>query len=1072
MKQFKFLFIIPILLWSLNVVAQNSNFTEYMIEDGLIMSQIESIVQDNDGNLWIGTIGGLSKYNGTEFANYTQKEGLAEDWVSVCYFSTKSNTLWLGHRGGGVSIKKEGETKFTDLVIEKYTKYNLINDITEDQDGNVLIAVENLGVLHYNVETDEIVKVKDISATHINTLEVDQNNILWVGTEKGIYYINAKTLDMVYKLSADKIGDDEINQVKVVFENEMWVSTGHSGVVRYKVPANETGYKNLESKSLTMEDGVPSNNIYNVYEDHYHNVWIATHKKGILQYKPKNYTGKSSDFIQGGVTIFSNKFEMKYYQANTFFEDREGIMWMGTEFGLLKYMGELFKIYDQHDDLINNLVWSILEDNEGSMWYGTSKGVSRFQFPFVNGEKQYHNPKVTSFTTKNGLPENIVISMFQDKKGTIWMGTENSGVFTISKEGKILKTYNEANGLSNNKVFCIEEDKEGNVWLGTKNGISIINVNTGSVSKVSKISGLGGDKVYSLFRDSKDNMWIGILGGNLTMYDGKSYNQFSAKEGVPEKFIISIAEDSNNNLWFAAYSDGVLKYDGKSFKKYSLEEGLKSNSIHFITCDNDNNVWIGQSVGIEKFDPKSEQFSFYGRQQGFVGMETNENAVYKDIKGNIWFGTLRGVVKFNPSKEEKNVKEPLTKINSMNVFMDEVQLEDGATFSYDKNYLTFNYKGICLKNANEVYYKYRLEGLNDEWSKPVKTSQVTFPGLSHGKYKFSVLASNNNGIWNKEPVTYSFKVTPPFWKTWWFYTLDIIVILGAIILVVKGRERKLLKNQEKLEREVQLRTEELQKEKEVVEKQNKNITESIGYARRIQDAILPPKQEIDKMLNESFILYEPKDVVSGDFYWMHKKGDKTFVAAVDCTGHGVPGAFMSLIGYNLLEKVVNESDNVTPSDLLNKLSVEITRALRQDGAIDSVKDGMDISICSVDFSKKELDFAGAYNPMYLVRKGELTEYKADKVPIGKGTDKGDTKFVNQKINLETNDVIYMFSDGYADQKGGVKKKKYYYKPFREYLVSIADLPLDEQKQKLSSEFANWRGDVIQIDDVLVLGFKI
>ena len=344
--------------------------------------------------------------------------------------------------------------------------------------------------------------------------------------------------------------------------------------------------------------------------------------------------------------------------------------------------------------------------------------------------------------------------------------------------------------------------------------------------------------------------------------------------------------------------------------------------------------------------------------------------------------------------------------------------------------------------------------------------------LPAGSYKFNVLASNNNGIWNKEATSFSFVVTPPFWKTWWFYSIVSVLSLIGVVAFIKIRERKMLKRQEELEHTVALRTEELRKEKEVVEAQNHNIKESISYARRIQEAILPPQNVIEKILPESFILYKPKDVVSGDFYWINEKNNITYVAAVDCTGHGVPGAFMSLIGYNILEKVLNDNDNLAPNEILKGLSTEISRALRQDGEDKTIKDGMDLALIAIDMNKRELEFSGAYNPMYLVRNKELTEYKADKLPIGKGSVKKGVDFENQKISLESGDIVYMFSDGFADQKGGDKKKKYFYPPFRSFLTEISELPLKEQKQKLEDELVRWRGDVEQIDDVLVLGIRI
>jgi hypothetical protein len=363
-------------------------------------------------------------------------------------------------------------------------------------------------------------------------------------------------------------------------------------------------------------------------------------------------------------------------------------------------------------------------------------------------------------------------------------------------------------------------------------------------------------------------------------------------------------------------------------------------------------IWIGQSLGIEKYDAKERAFSLYGKLQGFSGMETNENAVYKDSKGNIWFGTLRGVIKFDPSKDKINATKPLTYIENIKIFYQNQPLENNASFSYQDNYLTFDVIGISLTNPKEVQYKYWLEGLNTEWSPPTKLSTITFSGLPPGKYTLHVKSINNSGVESSEDILYTFTITPPFWKTWWFYTLCAMAILTGIYLFIKQREQKLKERQVYLEQEVEKRTLELKKEKELVEKQNqeitqknKNITESISYAKRIQEAILPPLDLVKKALPESFILFKPKDIVSGDFYWLHETDEHILFAAVDCTGHGVPGAFMSIIGNNLLDKIVKEMRITTPSDILKTLSKELVKTLRQDESAE-VKDGMDIALCN------------------------------------------------------------------------------------------------------------------------------
>jgi phosphoserine phosphatase RsbU/P len=269
----------------------------------------------------------------------------------------------------------------------------------------------------------------------------------------------------------------------------------------------------------------------------------------------------------------------------------------------------------------------------------------------------------------------------------------------------------------------------------------------------------------------------------------------------------------------------------------------------------------------------------------------------------------------------------------------------------------------------------------------------------------------------------------------------------------------------------------LEEKNVIIEEKNKDISDSINYAQRIQHAILPPLEKLDKVLKEYFILYKPKDVVSGDFYW-HAAVKTTpinnepsyeivVLAAVDCTGHGVPGALMSIIGSTILNQTVTNAAINTPADALSFLNKEVTKSLN------SIKDGMDMSLCAINFSKMELQYAGANNPVYLVRNKKFIEFKADKKAIGADVENAEVKtFTNNIIPLEKGDCLYLFTDGYADQFGGPQGKKFKYKKFQELLVEIQDNTIDEQKKILNFHHEQWKGTLEQVDDILVIGVKI
>ena len=292
-----------------------------------------------------------------------------------------------------------------------------------------------------------------------------------------------------------------------------------------------------------------------------------------------------------------------------------------------------------------------------------------------------------------------------------------------------------------------------------------------------------------------------------------------------------------------------------------------------------------------------------------------------------------------------------------------------------------------------------------------------------------------------------------------------VVILGSGFLLF--RAYRAIKHANILLEEQNI---EIKHQRDQIFQQKQEITDSIMYASRIQTAILPPEKFLDE-LADHFILYKPRDIVSGDYYWMTQKDNKTIVVVADCTGHGVPGAFMSMLGISFLNEIVNKGDSTQPNDILNNLRDNVVNSLHQTGEEGEQQDGMDLALCVIDNDKTRLWFAGAYNPLFLIRDGELTEVKPDKMPIGIHKEKTDP-FTNNEVPIRKGDAIYMFSDGYVDQFGGPKAKKFMSKNFKDLLVSIHNDPMKDQKEFLDSTIENWKGDVEQIDDILVMGLRI
>lgn len=306
------------------------------------------------------------------------------------------------------------------------------------------------------------------------------------------------------------------------------------------------------------------------------------------------------------------------------------------------------------------------------------------------------------------------------------------------------------------------------------------------------------------------------------------------------------------------------------------------------------------------------------------------------------------------------------------------------------------------------------------------------------------------------------------------FIIAACLLLAVAFFIFRGLRQKQKANivLEEKNKIIEEQKQTVENQKHIVEEQNKDITDSIRYAERIQSAILPPEKLWHTLFPQSFVFYKPKDILSGDFYWIEQKGDLVFVAAADCTGHGVPGALISIVNYNLLNKAVLEKDLNNPADILNYVNQQLTVALHQTFQESSVKDGMDIALCVLNTKTLELHYAGANNPIYIIQNMELVQLNADKFPVGAFVDEQVQSFTSKQIQLQKNDLIYLFSDGYADQFGGDKGKKFKYKQLKEVLVENQNIPMKQQRLIIEERFVSWKGKLEQVDDVLVIGIRV
>lgn len=1047
----------------LSATAQLLNFKNYSLEDGLPQSQIIDLMQDRYGNMWFATNGGgISRFDGLKFNNFSTKDGLNNNRVSAV-FEYDDKTILIGTIKGLNRFYNKKIYKFEDTLV----KDRSIHSFYKHSDGNCWIGTSSGIVLYDGKSFKEFPRNDSLGSFQVWCITQDKLGNTWIATMlNGVFCYDGKT--MKHFTLKDGLTDLKTRSI-ILNGDKVWVST-YRGIHEYDPALAYTGsqsFKLLESKQFYET-------IYKLYKDSLGNIWAGT-ARGVIKmsYGKSRYFTKANGLCGGMVDGIT--------------QDREGNMWFGSfSGGVSRYKNDLFVNFNEKHGLVNNTVMSVFKDSKDNIWLGTwGGGVSKFDYGLF---KKQDTVVFTNYTQKEGLVYNNIWSIAEDKQGNIWFGTSATGLSKF--DGKKFTNYHFRDGIHGVRIPSMMIDRKGNLWIANENGVDVYDGKTFTPYGVK--DGLSNQGVNALYQDNFGDIWLGSP-DRITKYDGKTFTSITRPEGFPR--IRNLVRDHLGYLWIST-DLGVAVYNGKQFITINELNGLSSNTVYYVNADDHGNLWIGTNNGIDRLDitayvnQKEVKLKHYGKEEGFIGLECNQNAIYRDIDGKLWIGTVDGVTIYNPDFEFKNKVEPQTQITNVRLFFENSSFSDYAdsvvnglpqnlVLPYDKNHLTFDFIGICQTIPGKVKYRFMLQNFDATWSPEASETSVTYSNLPPGDYTFMLEAANNDGIQNVRPITFSFSITPPLWKRPWFYIISIIIGFLIIYTFVKMREQSLQRSRTRLKEEVEIRTRELIEEKEKlqiayseIDEKNKDITDSIHYAKRIQEAILPPDTLFKQLLPESFVFYRPKDIVSGDFYWLEQWGPQTLVAAVDCTGHGVPGAFMSIVAHNILTQTVNVLGLAKPSLILNETNSQLSRKLNQNPEEATVRDGMDISLCAINHKKGVIEFAGANNPIWIIRDGQVIEIDGDKFPIGAFIGEELQLFTNHEWEIQKNDMIYIFTDGYADQFGGPKGKKFKYKQLQQVLLDIYMKPVNEQKSILGSTMDAWQGDLDQLDDILVIGIRI
>lgn len=841
-------------------------------------------------------------------------------------------------------------------------------------------------------------------------------------------------------------------------------------------------------------------------------------KMGIIQFSPDMTSKVLRSMDEVNITAGLNV-EDELYVVGTF---TRGIYVFNKSFEVLNHL-------DVSDGLADGNVQCLFLDQERNLWVGTNKGVTKIEVtsPISTYAKNAGlTSAVESITTFKGT---VYMATFE---GVFYIDNNATGKDRIRKiEGLNIdcydllpfhtrqdtvlliaavdgiKVYNPASGEKPESIQAggpwrmVRSKMDTNrVLVCNYNGLSSVYWNGGSFENEGYVGGFEED-VFNFQLQEDGTLWLGTTNNGVFRTHEKIFTDttiemehFYMEEGLPEGDVF-IGMVEGRPLF--ASEKGIYELREGKFQLYNglgvdFSEGNKG--VHRIVTEPNGNVWM------VIFDQSNEFEIGYARPTD-AGYEWNSNefvthseeivhAIHFGQHNVVWLGGVNGLMRFDPTNDFQEERPFSAMVREVvrggetlfnGAFFDEggniLLSQPNELISYldysEGNFL-FRFSATSFIEEEGTQYRYMLEGQDEEWSSWTTNTEATYTNVREGNYVFKVQAKNIYGEVS-EVASYEFTIRPPWYRTVWAYIGYGVGFILLIYLAIRFSIRRVQKQKEHLEGVVRERTaevvaqkEEVEKQKVLIEEKNKDIMDSIKYAKRIQDAILPSNDTIEQCFRDAFVLYKPKDIVSGDFYWIKQKQGKSLFAAVDCTGHGVPGAFVSIIGNNGLNRAINEFKLVQPSLILDRLTMIVEEAFVQEGY--DVKDGMDMALCSLDREKGVLEFAGANNPLYLVRDGELIETKADKQPIGSFDDR--KPYTNHTVEVKEGDCVFILSDGFPDQFGGPRGKKFKYKPLKRILEKVGDSSMKEMHDLLEKTFADWRGDYEQIDDVCIIGVRV
>lgn len=722
--------------------------------DGISISMITSLAQTREGYLWIGTQGGLIRFDGVKFLKFNT-QNISEMKINhiTTLYADRDGMLWIGTRAGLLNFRDGNffHLKGSDLLSD-----DVIYSIFEDG-HQVWIGTEKRGLIGYRnqifneIHPDIPVGIKDVYA-----VTGDKTGNLWVGTASGFFCLNqgkwkaylkkeilTGKLMSVFCMLVDDAGD-------------LWLGTNRGLVI----------FKNGEFSFPSHTGAFPPHHIRCIRRDKSGVIWIGTDGGGMFQWHENRFTRFGKEDGLAGSMVYA------------ILEDNEGSMWVGTYSGLNQLLEPRVFTYTSNDGLPDDTVWSICEDVHGRAWFATNGGVCSYQ-----------DSKISNYSIREGLSSMLASCVFPTRDGSVWIGLFDSWLHRFKDNRFTCFSLSTGNAIMDVTCFC--EDSQGSLWIGTS-GHGLYRYNNGEFSHFAEREGLSGNQIFSLCEHREGGLWIGTDGSGLILMNNGHFTVYQKQNGLSSNIIMTLYEDERGILWIGTEGGGLNRFERGKITAFTVREGLVDDVIYQILEDHDQNLWVSGNNGISRISQKSLNDFLagdiqvispenFGLSDGMKALECSggyQPAGWKTNDGKLWFPTIKGAVLIDPQNLEAE-RKPLS-LMIENVFLDEKsadfrQKEIEVKPGIHKIEIYFNAPSFI--SPEKINFRYKLDGYEEKWFNPGRRRDriATYTNISPGKYRFRVMASPGQGRWNELEAHVDFRVHPPFWRTWWFIALSLFI---------------------------------------------------------------------------------------------------------------------------------------------------------------------------------------------------------------------------------------------------------------------------------------------------------